>query len=65
MAFKIIEDLEQADELWRAGLLYFQSSRRHILQDDAWNFDGSYGSPHSAPSKYYPEDYVYAIQVED
>ena len=65
MAFKIIEDLEQADELWRAGLLYFQSSRHHILQDDAWNLDGSYAYPDSAPSKYYPEDYVYAIRVEE
>ena len=65
MAFKIIEDLEQADELWRAGLLYFRSSRHDILQDDCWDLDGSYAYPDSAPSKYYPEDYVYAIQVEE
>lgn len=65
MAFKIIEDLEQADELWRSGLIYFQSSKNAIFQDSWWNLDGSYNSPHSAPSKYYPEDYVYAIQVED
>ena len=65
MAFKIITDLEQADELWRAGLIYFQSAMYDKPNPYCWTLDVSYDSPHSAPSKYYPEDYVYAIQVEE
>ena len=65
MAFKIIEDLEQADELWRSGLIYFQAAKYDKPNPYCWTLDTSQGNPRSAPSKYYPEDYVYAIQVED
>jgi len=65
MAFKIITDLNQADELWREGLLYVQFTSSTEWHDDRWKLDCSQDCPDSAPSKYFPEDYVYAIQVED
>ena len=61
--YQIIEDLALADELWQAGVLYFQSSINGI-DDSWWTLDESMHSPHSAPSKYYPDQYAYAIRVE-
>lgn len=63
MAWKIVEDMEVADELWRAGILYFQS-RRDVALDDWWSLDESNDSPLCAPSLYFPSEYIYAIQVE-
>lgn len=64
MAWKIVEDMEVADELWRAGILYFQS-RRDVAPDNWWNLDESSGSSLCAPSLYFPSEYIYAIQVEE
>ena len=63
--YQIIEDLALADELWQAGVLYFQSIGSTGINDRWWTLDESMHSPHSAPSKYYPEDYAYAIYIEE
>lgn len=60
--FKIIEDLALADALWQAGVLYFQA-RMHGLREECWYLDES-ENPLCAPSKYYPEEYAYAIRIE-
>lgn len=62
--YQIIEDLALADELWQAGVLYFQSVGHGKIDDRWWTLDESMYSPHSAPSKYYPEEYAYAIRME-
>ncbi len=62
--FKIIDDKQVADELWQAGVLYFQSIVPTGIDDRWWTLDESMHSPHSAPSKYFPEEYAYAIRME-
>lgn len=67
MAFITVPIDAQADEYWRAGLIYF---RRHMDynyrgDDGGWLRDADQSRESFAPTKYYPEEYEYAIYVED
>ena len=63
--FQVIEDLEQADKLWEAGLLWFR------YDNYEWELDPSYtyNSPEYAPSKDKERcpsaTYQYAILLEE
>ncbi len=65
--FKQIDNLDEAGELWRAGVLYFKYVKGPEVF--GWELDDSgpdYAQDaHFIPSKYYPEDYIYAILLED
>jgi len=72
MAFQIITDMEQADELWKQGLLWLQCSTTGVAQDGAaWvpiidYMSGNEG--HMAPSAWNPRNNLtahYAVLLEE
>lgn len=62
----VIQPINEAtDELWRAGLLFYSVSRNMPVPENTWIPDTSFHAPSMAPTKHYPEDYMYAIYLEE
>lgn len=59
--FRILTDMQEIDEFWKAGLLYY---RLCSAQQDLWEED-VYHENNYLPSEYSLEAFEYAIQVED
>lgn len=64
MTFQVIDDMEQADKLWAAGLLWYRYDNYEWMLDPS-----SESGPLYAPSKDKERcpiaDYQYAILLED
>lgn len=64
MAFHVIEDMEQADKLWAAGLLWVRSELCE-WQLDATYENGKEYAPSNDDARFPENTYVYALLIEE
>lgn len=64
--FVVIEDLEQADKLWAAGLLWYRYDNLDWKLDPSYRYEGNVMYAPSKDSERCPSaQYQYGILLED